>query len=257
MLIRNITAIMLLLIMSLTLHAATLIGHWDFEEGSGSNAFDASNNHLDGSIVNASYVAGRVGNYALDFNGSNSYVVIANNALLTPATITISLWYKSRSSQQDHADILDKGHGWNTSPYYAGYAIQHSTAAYTDLGAFYGNGSSFHGASSTSSKDNQWHHLVTTLGQDEISLYIDGTLVSKTAGQGPLVENGQNLYFGRHKNNVRFYNGLIDDVQIYSGTLSNTERNFLYTGVPEPATALFCLLGMAIGFCKMVNNSKS
>ena len=253
----TIIAIVLLIAMPLALQAATLIGHWDFEEGSGSTAFDSSGNHLNGTIANASYTAGRMGNYALDFNGSNSYVVIGNNALLTPATITISLWFKSRASQQDYADILDKGHGWNTNPYYAGYAIQYGTGSSTDFGAFYGNGSGFYGANSGANrKDDQWHHLVTTLGQDEISLYMDGVLISKTVGQGPLVENGQNLYFGRHKNGVRFYNGLIDDVQIYSGSLSDGERNVVF-GVPEPATALFCLLGIVVGLCrKLVDRKK-
>ena len=121
--------------------AESLIGHWAFEEGSGNVALDASGNGLNGIIVNATYTAGKRGSYALDFNGSNTYVQVGNNAKLVPATLAISLWFKARGSQVPTADILDKGHGSGSNPYYAGYVLQWSEASPSQLDAVYGNGS--------------------------------------------------------------------------------------------------------------------
>ena len=181
-----------------------LIGHWDFEEGSGAQALDSSGNALHGSISNASYTTGRVGNYALNFNGSNSFVEIAHQNKLSPATIGISLWFKGRASQVTHADILDKGHGWNSSPYYSGYVFQYSGDS-SALGFGYGDTTNFRSPGGVANaKDDVWHHIVVNLGQDEISSYVDGVLISKAAGYGPIAENNQNLYFGRHQVGARY-----------------------------------------------------
>ena len=55
-----------------------LIGHWGFEEGNGTVALDSSENALNGVITNAVYTTGKIGDYALDFNGSNAFVEIAH-----------------------------------------------------------------------------------------------------------------------------------------------------------------------------------
>ena len=242
----------LLLLCVSFVNALSLIGKWGFEEGSGTTAYNSSaNTGINGTIVNGTYAAGRVGGYALDFNGSSTYVEINNPVdIFTPRTIGISLWYKARSSQQTHACILDKGHGYGSSPYYAGYAFQYDGDG-SSFSTFYGNGSTFTGFSTGGNqKDNQWHHVVVSLGESEMSLYVDGVLVSKTAGAGPLVSNDAKLYLGRHRAIGRFFNGLIDDVQIYSGALTQNDVNVLYNIgdplIPELSSAT--LLGLALLF---------
>lgn len=234
--------------LSLPAHAANLVGHWGFEEGSGNVALDSSTHHLNGSIVNGSYVAGKVGDYAMNFNGSSSYVEIGYNGLLNPDSVGISLWFKARPGQQTWADMLDKGHGYGTSPYYGGYVIQYEGNA-SSFYSGYGNGSNFYGAPSPAGfKDDQWHHLVTNLGADEISMYIDGQLISSAAGAGPITDNNSSLYFGRHRVLGRYFNGLLDDIQIFDGALSTAQVRALYqppaNNVPEPSMVTLVALGM-------------
>lgn len=225
-------------------NASSLIGHWDFEEGSGVTALDSSVNALNGAIFDAVYTTGKVGNYALDFNGSNSYVQVGYSPLLNPDSIGISLWFKPGATQQACADILDKGHGYGTDPYYGGYALQYNQSDPT-FSAFYGNGSSFQGLNSSGAyNDDQWHHMATNLGAAEIALYLDGQLISQLPGQGPIVDNFSDLFFGRHGVLGRFYNGALDDIQIYDEPLSSTDVRQLYQPVPVPATML--LLGSGI-----------
>jgi hypothetical protein len=228
--------------------AVTLIGHWGFEEGSGSAALDSSANHLDGTIHGATYTTGKVGSYALDFNGSSSYVEVPNNSLLNAQSIAISLWFMPRTSQVKSADILDKGHGQGNDPYYGGYAFQYEENSAT-IGTFYGNGSTFPFLNTGGSyKDNTWHHIVVNLGAGIMTLWVDGNLIGTAPDQGAIVANSTSLYFGRHSTLGRYFNGLIDDVQIYSGSLTADEAYSLYTTgtvVPVPATVLLLAPGLA------------
>lgn len=225
---------------------AALIGQWNFEEGSGATAIDSSGNGLNGAISNATYVTGRDGGYALDFNGSNSFVEVADNSLLDSSEVAISFWFNSRSNQVAHADFLDKGHGSGTNPYHAGFAVQYNSNA-TDFSAFYGNGSYFEGAGSSQGYlDQEWHHVVANLGGPQIELYIDGVLENTVAANGSILANGANLYFGRHKALGRYYNGLLDDIQIYDSALSQSEVSQIYNGtaVSNPTTPLLLGLGL-------------
>ncbi len=157
-----------------------------------------------------------VGNYALDFNGSNSFVEVLDNPLLEPNSLAISLWFKSKAFQVSDADILDKGHGSGNSPYYGGYAIQYASNQ-TSFGSIYGNHPtpSFSIVQSNPGyKDDVWHHLVTNLGSTGTTdLYIDGILEASIASSGPIVANTSSLFFGRHSNLGRYYNGLLDDIR--------------------------------------------
>jgi hypothetical protein len=243
------TGLFMVAMVSTETFATSLIGYWNFEEGSGATALDSSGNALNGAISNAVHTAGRVGNYALDFNGSNSFVEVAYSPLLNPDSVSIALWFKPRSGQQVYADILDKGHGLGTDPYFGGYVLQYDGLS-PSIGAWYGNGSTFAGVSPGGSyTDDQWHFLVANLGAAEIALYMDGQLIAKEAGAGPIVDNNSSLYIGRHRYLGRYFNGLIDDVRIFDGPLSQADVTQLYHSVPEPSTlALFGLglLGAAV-----------
>ena len=204
----------------------TLIGHWAFEEGSGDTAFDSSTNDLDGNIVDVSYTAGIIGDYALDFNGSNSYVEVPYSALLNPDSIAISLWFKPRY-QVTYADLIDKGHGWGTEPYYGGFVLQYDSDY--SVAAIYGNGFDFYAVNSGPGlNDDKWHHLVANLGQSGLAIFIDNVLIEQEAGQGPIVDNDSPLYFGCHRVLGRHFYGLIDDIRIYDGPLSHNDVAELY-----------------------------
>ena len=235
-----VAALLTVLGASSTAPGAVLIGHWGFEEGAGGTALDSSPNALNGAITNATYTAGKVGNYALDFNGSNAYVEVPNNALLVPNTIGISMWFKARESQVTNADLLDKGHGSGSAPYHAGYVFQYAGST-SEIGVIYGTGIPFAFAETGEGyRDDTWHHLAANLGQDAVEVYVDGDLVESGPGFGPIVQNDSNLYFGRHRTLGRYFNGLLDEIRIYDGPLSQDDVDDL---VPEPTTMAMLTVG--------------
>ena len=89
-----------------------LRAYYRFEEGSGTTTADASGNNLTGTLLNGPlWVPGKLGQYALDFDGSNDRVDVGNPALLQltgPMTLTAWAWPESLS---DNGRIITKGGG--------------------------------------------------------------------------------------------------------------------------------------------------
>ncbi|MCI0749135.1 MAG: Ig-like domain-containing protein, partial [Nevskiales bacterium] len=74
-------------------NAHGLVGHWKFDEGSGTTASDSSGNGNTGTLNGPVWVPGAIGR-ALSFDGINDYVSIPGfNATLLPATLTA--WIKA------------------------------------------------------------------------------------------------------------------------------------------------------------------
>ena len=87
-----------ILVPSLAVSAqASLVGHWEFDEGSGSTAFDSSGNGFDGTISGAEWVAGGWDGtgYCLDFDGQGSDRVSVGSFNVTGEAISIACWFKA------------------------------------------------------------------------------------------------------------------------------------------------------------------
>lgn len=240
------TTVLLLVFLTMSSAKATLNGHWDFEEGSGTTAYDSSGNGLHGFIHNATYVPGKVGSYALEFNGSNSFVEILDSHLLDSPTVGISLWFKPADGQNVHANILDKGHGGMTTPYHSGYTLQYEGFT-PHINAYYGNGSEFvQNSTGGSYADDSWHYLMANLGADGMTISIDG-VVSTVPTAGPIVANDSSLFFGRHSYFNRYYTGLIDDIHIYDSALDIPSGQ---DDAQVPAPGAFVLAGIGMGLIR-------
>src|SRR5437660_483566 len=79
-----------------------LVAAYGFEEGSGTTTLDASGNHLAGTLSNAAWAAaGRYGG-ALSFNGTSSWVTVADSALLHLTTgMTVEAWVRPAAASTD------------------------------------------------------------------------------------------------------------------------------------------------------------
>jgi hypothetical protein len=198
-----------------------LVGAWGFEEGTGTVAADVSGHGLSGAIANATWTsAGKFGN-ALTFNGTNSWVTVADNALLHLTTgMTVEAWVKPATAGTDWTAAVIKERG-TTGLAYALYATD--GAAKPPAGYVNKSGTDYHATAASTLSLNAWTHLAVTYDGTTIRLYVNGSQVATKAVSGIINSSAAPLRFGGDSVWGEYFNGLIDEVRVYNRALAATE----------------------------------
>lgn len=189
-----------------------LVGEWKFDNSS-SPWIDTSGNNLNGSCSNCpTLVTGYNGKNAASFDGYDWITILDNPMLDITNDITITAWIKT--TNPDNQIIVGKNH---TSSYY----LNMTSYSFT----FYTNGVGVPAPVSIS--DNNWHQIIATLNSSgEKRIYVDGTL--KVEGTGTLSTDNNNLVIGDSGYAHSYFLGSIDDIRIYSSSLSAEQSKKLY-----------------------------
>src|SRR3989344_1376303 len=187
---------------------SSLVGYWNFDEGSGITATDSSGNNNTGTLVNGpTWVPGKIGIGSLSFDGVDDRVTVAHNASLTPAAITISAWIKPATDGVTKR-IIDKN---------PGYLIRRLTNGAVQFIPGFIN-------SNATAPSGAWTHIVITADSTGTNWYINGVL-DKVTSTAYAPSGTASLVFG---GNLDFYAGDLDDVRIYNRALSASEVTELY-----------------------------
>lgn len=212
---------------------ADAIAMYDFNTGSGSavvNDLSANNLTLSlysgatRSVSNPDPVSNSSGNY-LKLTGSASY---ARTAALPTAlqqksirNFTTSAWVNLNI----HNTTADVG----IAEIYS--SVGHLTSLYIRSSGSYGgrHGSCiYNGTAASALQMGKWQHVATTYDGSKISLYVDGTFVDSTnCASISLLPTGAYLYVGRYQNAYNI-DGSVDDVAIYTQSLTASEVQRLY-----------------------------
>jgi hypothetical protein len=161
---------------------------------------------------------------ALQFDGSNDCIVVADYAALHQATPTIALRVFTTMAGQD-AGIFAKRVDINSNP----VDTWQFTAGPTDaleVGLTHGTSSNQVVASPDATlATGRWQHLAFTYDGTNVRVFIDGTQRNTSVQVGALTYDGNNATIGCDDNGgpVRFYRGAIDELQIYDRPLSAAE----------------------------------
>lgn len=213
-----------------------IVGWWLMEEGTGTTAADASGAGYDASFVSApAWVTGKVGTYALDFDGTDDYLDIGDQAAHDGLdAITVTAWAKTHSSPVSGLYIVvgkyDRdisGSGWYLALYDEDSNGQFSVRSMITTTA---QNAGYHVQSTTELSDDTWYHIAmtwTSTSGDSI-VYINGVNDSDNLGNANATMKALDLpvLIGARKASgtpERFLDGLIDDVRIYNRTLSAAE----------------------------------
>ncbi len=213
-----------------------------FSDASGTTATDKSARGNHGTLTNSpSWVDGKLGK-ALSVPGLNDHVRIASPAadlykFAANQDFTVCAWIKTADSTYWHQPVGNESANNRTGfsfvigeaaagiPYFTSRNICCPAAAGT-----------------TPVNDNQWHYLVGVRRGDQAFLYVDGRLEGTLAsGAGVSFANAQDLFIGQDPNNYFQYNGLVDEVRIYTRALSADEARGLYErglGAQAPYTQI-------------------
>jgi hypothetical protein len=190
-----------------------LVAHWKFDEGTGSTAGDSSGNGYHGVLSGPLWSSpGRIGPFALSFNGGITKVGVGAPSLSPPWTA--AMWVQRQDSFNPDARLMDSegfpvGCSLRAEQYpntrqvgITRYGVADYTFNYT-------------------APAGVWTHLAFVGTATQTALYANGLLVDTMplAFEVPLFNLGSQ---GDHA-----LLGLLDDVRVYDRTLSASELQLL------------------------------
>jgi hypothetical protein len=191
------------------------------------DATDTAGNY-DGTASNVAYADGKFGQAGV-FNGSTSY--ITTNLMPPLSSQSISAWFKTSTTGTNMAiigAISSVGNQHKTS----GDIVFTSTGKlFATLGnntnAWYDNTS----LDISSYLDGNWHMITNVLEGTSFKVYMDGTLIyTYTMSIAVGFASGISYKIGRWGDyNGYYFNGNIDQVEIYNRALTSDEVYQLYT----------------------------
>lgn len=207
-----------------------LEGSWNFDESSGTTAFDSSGIGNDGTLEGSpSRVSGKFLN-ALSFDTNNRKVSIPTNAAYDFTTpLTLEAWVKTSSC------------GWNWIMARSGWLYGFGNSSSCKLVWTVSGGNDK--ISTGTLNDNVWHHAVATHDGTNMRLYLDGTEVGDFTGVSVGASTSP-IYVGTLlSGSSEFWSGIIDEVKIYNATLtpdeiSDIKNNYGYTTPNNPNKVL-------------------
>ena len=195
-----------------------------------SNANDSLGTYNGTAQGGLTYSTGKSGN-AFTFNGSNADILLSNGVWNFTGDFSISMWVKFSSSVLSQILISNFTIGGTTTV--SGWFIEKTLSELRFRG--YNNGSLVLSAtkSSFSPSTSVYTHLVFTRSSANSNIYIDGFLdTTSTTTAAPNYESTNYPMIGANKydasNYQEFFNGNIDETNIWSKKLTATEVTELY-----------------------------
>ncbi|MFA6341122.1 MAG: LamG-like jellyroll fold domain-containing protein [Candidatus Paceibacterota bacterium] len=217
---------------SSTLHSIgdQLVGEWLFDEGSTTSAIDTSGSGNSVYRPDSTWpVYQATGGYnnkgAYRFDGIADLIAVPNSSSLSAQSITnnitISAWIKPSATQI--GDIVSRN-----GPYHLGFGLwgvyqKVCAAIYT------GTWGSLCGKSIIPT--DTWSHIAMTYNGSMITVYLNGALDGSISKTGNMSAGGVPVYIGGTTQigfDNQYFKGLLDDIRIYSSTLSSLEIQKIY-----------------------------
>lgn len=209
-----------------------LISYWKLD----SNAKDSvSSNDL--TISGATATASGKINGAYDFDGTNDYLYRnAFSSLGKSGTYTYSLWFYANTI--DATQILLKNNLASDDRNVIGIS------AAGDICVGYYDGTTTRGKSkgSTITADT-WYHVVFVKSGTTVTGYLNGTVM--TGSNGPQYSNETGFALGGKQDTSFHFDGIIDEVGLWSRALTSTEVTELYnsgSGLQYPFITAYTLV---------------
>ncbi len=203
----------------------SLVGYWNFDEGSGTTAYDSSGYNNNGTLCNGpTWVEGKYGK-ALSFDGVDDYVRVADSDSLDVTNdITIEAWVKTDGWTGTDQVIVSKFDYPSADEAYALY-ISEGEIGFI-LSSDGGTTGRTHLTSTYTLNIDQWYHIVATYSSSDSTtkLYVNGSYIDSTTHTGGIYNSAQPLKIGIvNAANQAPFNGRIDEVKIYNRALSEEE----------------------------------
>jgi thermitase len=238
-----------------------LIGYWTFNEGTGSVAHDSSGNGYNATLSNTTWTTGLF-SYGLSFNGSNSQGV--TSAIPFTKAFSVSAWVNPAVTAQDANAAIAQAD--SSTGVYLGVD---TTGAQYKFIVNNGTGSSgscaysgiVSGCAQGGTVSTGWHLVNGTYDGTTGILYVDGVMIASDTFTAP-GNTSLALNMGRSYTSGGVWNGILDDMRLYSRALAAEEVASLFAartaqtlGLSETPDAPAVEAGSAIGYTLAVTYS--
>jgi len=201
----------------------SLVLELQFDEGIGSRAVDQSKYDNHGDIKGAAWTKGVIGN-ALKFDGVDDYVEIPRSASLEPKILTICAWFKINKAPSVAGHIVD--HYSSEGGYFLrvrNYGDRMVLQGYVRCG-----GTASGSDSRTLLETGKWYFGTFVADGEKIKLYLNGKLDVEASQTVLPCGIDKPIRIGAYTPTTWLFNGIIDEVRIYSRALSEEEIKELY-----------------------------
>ncbi|MBI4121998.1 MAG: hypothetical protein HY461_01565 [Parcubacteria group bacterium] len=202
---------------------------------SGSTESDFSGNANTGTLVNSPTLttAGCKVGVCMRFDGVDDYINIQHSASLNlSSSFSISLWAKvvgnGANATKDHYSLISKNSTGSGSA--DPYNITMMKDTFEILARVGSGGSAAYARSNMNFNDNTWHHVALVVDEvnELITYYIDGLFIDDNPTVGEVVTNTTDLRLGVWQGYSNYFNGYLDEVQIYSRALTAAQIASIY-----------------------------
>jgi hypothetical protein len=205
---------------------ASAVGVWLFNEDKGNIAKDASGKGNDGKIKSSpAWVDGKFGK-ALDFDGVDDYVDIADTDNLSGGNgkkLSVVAWFKTTKIEgTDNTPIITKYLDAGQKDW--GFTVDNGKLkfAYETVGAgvdFEVNAPSMGGVVEL----DKWYHGAFALDGTKVKVYLDGVEVASATMPTETPNTNVNVAIGSVVYRSNYFRGIIDDVGVFNATLSKED----------------------------------
>jgi len=211
----------------------SLVGLWNFSEGSSSIAYDYSGSNATGSWngtatgTNGYYSAGKIGAWAGAFDGASTFVNMGSpTSLNLTSALTVSAWINTSNPTAFFPNIFS-----NSSNNTNGYTLE----LYSSTGKIDLNLAGVHVVQGgTVLQPNTWYFVTGTWNGSTAAVYLNGSLDGSVATTSSLTYTSAASYIGAVRLNPGtahlWLPGLIDDVRIYNRALTAAQIAAMYNG---------------------------
>jgi parallel beta-helix repeat protein len=203
---------------------SNLVSYLDFDEGDANDELGINSGTLNGPQA----VSGISGG-AFDFESNEQdYIEISDNPSLDMVSgLTLQAWVNPESYANWGMGIIDKS------------SFEGAGGNYRLSINYIENRASFRLklkdqiidkeiTSTNAIPLNEWTHIAATYDNSSMKIYINGVLDTEKAVSGEMVIDNYNVRIGQYLGSNRYFDGVIDEVTIYSSALSASEINESY-----------------------------
>jgi len=213
--------------------ATGLVGWWA-GDGNADDVLGANSGNLQGGAT--ADAVGKVG-AAFVFDGTNSYVQIADAAMLRPSNLTLEAWVRfdaldtPGTAPTGQQYLVYKQNSLNSD--FAGYALSKVRVAGGDTFEWRVSAATEATAAVTASTliaTGVWYHVAAVRGSNFLQIHVNGQLQQQGNVSFPQNYGGHPLYFGSSGQAFweRKFCGVLDEVTLYNRALSSSEITAVY-----------------------------